>query len=255
MGKKKAENEIVTVSNPPEVRNNSVEALINTAVASNVNIETLERLFALRKEVKAEMAREAYTEAVAKFQADCPIIEKTKAVMEKGGQNVRYKFAPLDAIVSQVKDILGKHGLSYSFTEEKTDTNVRAICKITHIQGHSETSAFEIPIGTEQFMSDPQKHGARITFAKRYAFMNALGILTGDEDTDASDTEEKKAKTTASPKAVITALLKKLKADMSSPETARNEIKRLTDIDYTEDHAIMEEIINRLQVRVDEATA
>ena len=34
-------------------------------------------------------------------------------------------------------------------------------------------------------MSQTQVEAAALTFAKRYAFCNAFGILTGDEDTDA----------------------------------------------------------------------
>jgi len=33
-------------------------------------------------------------------------------------------------------------------------------------------------------MSEVQKHGAAMTFAKRYAFCQVFGIMTGDEDTD-----------------------------------------------------------------------
>ena len=41
-------------------------------------------------------------------------------------------------------------------------------------------------------MSDVQKYGARSTFAKRYAFCNAFGIMTGDDDTDGNTIEEEK---------------------------------------------------------------
>ncbi len=72
-----------------------------------------------------------------------------------------------------------------------------ATCKITHILGHSETSTFEAPIDKDSYMSAPQQYAAASTFAKRYAFCNALGILTGDEDNDAvgvgSKTQEKKS--------------------------------------------------------------
>jgi hypothetical protein len=41
----------------------------------------------------------------------------------------------------------------------------------------------EVPLGNKtQVMSDTQVVAAAITFAKRYAFLNEFGILTGDED-------------------------------------------------------------------------
>lgn len=189
---KKTTKEII--DRPVNVKeNSSVEDFIFKAIENNLPVETMERLFALREKVKAEQAKEAFTEAMATFQAECPIIVKDKVVLNKDGKTIRYRYAPLDSIVSQVKESLATNGLSYSFDEKKDDKTISAICKITHKLGHSEVSSFQIPIGTEDYMSDPQKHGARITFAKRYAFSNALGILTGEEDTDA--TEDKKGVT------------------------------------------------------------
>lgn len=246
--KKKTEAVEVTVVPHTEVA--SVESFITKGIESNVSVETMERLFALRKEVKAEMAKEAFTQAMSKFQAECPIIEKKKIVYEKNSDKVRYKFAPLDSIVLQVKEALGRNGLSYSFDEEKTDKSVKAICMITHILGHSKTSSFEIPIGEEQYMSDPQKHGARITFAKRYAFLNALGILTGDEDTDAQET--KKAPKPKSVKPQIMASLRALGVKEITREGVAAEVQRLTNIELSDDEIILEEIAARLALLVDE---
>jgi hypothetical protein len=51
----------------------------------------MEKLFALREKVKAEQAREAYVESLAVFQSNCPVITKTKKVLNKDGQSVRYR--------------------------------------------------------------------------------------------------------------------------------------------------------------------
>jgi hypothetical protein len=69
------------VARVAEPRDSSVETFISQAIAANVSVETLERLFGLREKVKAEQAREAFTQALADFQGNCPIIAKTKKVM------------------------------------------------------------------------------------------------------------------------------------------------------------------------------
>ena len=163
----------------------SPEALIAQAIDKNLPVETMERLLAMRKELKAEAAREAFVAAMSKFQGECPIVEKKKSVAEKGG-GTRYKYAPLDVIVAQVRETLSKNELAYTVDAEQTETAVTALCKVTHVMGHSETSKFTVPIDPKAYMSAPQKFAAALTFAKRYAFCNALGILTGDEDTDAA---------------------------------------------------------------------
>ena len=171
----------------PETQEASVGSFILKAIENNLPVETMERLFALREKMKAEQAREAFTEAMSKFQAECPVIEKTKKVFNKDGRTVRYSYAPLDSIVSQVQAPLGKYGLSHSIETLNEEGFLTAICKITHSLGHSESSAFKVPIDKDGYMTEPQKYASALTFAKRYAFCNALGILTGDEDTDTDD--------------------------------------------------------------------
>jgi ERF superfamily. len=45
-------------------------------------------------------------------------------------------------------------------------------------------------------MSDTQHVAAALTFAKRYAFTNAFGIMTGDDDNDAAKTGKEKHRPT-----------------------------------------------------------
>lgn len=172
----------------------SIEAVIQNAIDKNVPVETMERLMAMRRELKAEHAKTAYDSAMAAFQAECPIIRKTKAGGATRGGQVAYYYAPLESIVAQVKDLLQKHGFSYGFDTETTESMVKAICIPKHELGHSERTSFEVPLGTKTgIMSDTQVTAAAITYAKRYAFCNAFGILTGDEDTDAAPREPMKS--------------------------------------------------------------
>jgi hypothetical protein len=166
---------------------NSVEALIAKAIDKNVPVETIERLLAMRRELKAEWAKEEFDKAMAGFQAECPIIEKTSKV-SFGTTN--YSYAALDEIVKEVKELLAKNGFSYTFDTKKTDKSITTFCKVKHKAGHMEVSEFEIDIDTSAKMNISQKDGAASSYGKRYAFCNAFGILTGEEDTDARTPEE-----------------------------------------------------------------
>ena len=165
----------------------SVETMISQAIQSGVSVETMERILAMRKELKAEYAKEQFDKAMSAFQAECPEIKKTKTVKTKEGINA-YSYAPIESIVRQVKGLLGKNGLSYSIQtktlkDEKGGTLVKSICTAKHILGHSESSDMEVPLGYKtNVMSDSQVVAAASTFAKRYAFCNIFGIMTGDED-------------------------------------------------------------------------
>ena len=76
------------------------EVLISKAIDKNVSVESLERLLAMRRELKQEWAKEQYDKAMSEFQADCPTIEKTKGVKTKSGI-IAYKYAPIESIVDQ----------------------------------------------------------------------------------------------------------------------------------------------------------
>ena len=168
---------------PAQVVSLNPEAIIMKGLDTGVPVETLERLLAMRETLKAEQAKEAFFSALSAFQSDCPIIKKTKQVKGKNGQ-VRYSYAPLDSIIEQVSELLKTHGLSYIFKAEYPDGAIIQHCVIHHTSGHAETSSFSIPIDPDAFMGDAQKSGSASSFAKRYAFTNGFGILTGDQDDD-----------------------------------------------------------------------
>ncbi len=163
------------------------DALLSQAVATGATIDTLERLMKLRREMLAEEAQKAFNKAMAEFQAECPVIAKTKSVKTNDGK-LAYKYAPIESAVLQVKELIQKHGFRYSTTMKLKDGNVIAYCRVVHELGHEEVSEMEVPLGNKtQIMSQSQVVAAASTFAKRYAFLNAFGIMTGDEDNDTAD--------------------------------------------------------------------
>lgn len=226
----------------------SVDTFISEAIKQNLPVETMEKLFALREKVKAEFAREQFVKALASFQSECPIIKKTKKVNNKDG-TLRYTFAPLDKIIEQIKKSLAQCGLSYTWDVENEEGKIKAICTITHILGHSQTSSFVVPIDTEGYMTAPQKYASALTFAKRYALTDALGISTGEEDTDATDVgKEKEAK---SDRSKIVFLLRNLGVKAKDEAGYKLAVKDMTDLALTDKN--FPEIVDKLEILVKEA--
>lgn len=191
MDTKEKNNEITAITKAPKSRgvNVNIDELLAQAISKGAGLETLEKLLAMRKELKMEYAKEQFDAALASFQSECPVIKKERKVDFVGktsGVRVKYAYAPLDEIVEQVKGLIAKNGLSYTIDMENTETSITAIVKVRHIAGHSEITKFTVPIDKNAYMSAQQQYGAASTFAKRYCFCNAFGILTGDEDTDAT---------------------------------------------------------------------
>lgn len=181
-----------------------MESLMAMAVTKG-GIETLEKLMTMRRELKAEYAKEQYYISLAKFQNEISTIPKTKPVKNSNGK-VLYMYAPLDVIVLHVKDALEKNGFSYDIGTKQTEKNVTAITYAHHRFGHTVSTGFTVTLATGGIISAAQQEGSALTYAKRYSFCNAFGILSGDEDTDHAEniTEEpaKKEETkTEQPKA------------------------------------------------------
>jgi hypothetical protein len=177
------------------------EVLILTAIEKNVPVETLEKLLAMRDKLVAEQARNAFFNDLAEFQRECPVIVKDKDVLNKpdskGQQSVRYRYAPLDSIVRQIGTRLADYGFSYQFVTSSENQCVQVTCHARHRMGHTESTTFTSNIDPQAFMNLAQKFGSALTFGKRYAFLAAFGIMTGEDDDDGQSTTESAGQKTA----------------------------------------------------------
>ena len=232
----------VTISDEKQVNQ-----FIQSAIEKGLPVETMEKLFALHKEVKAEQAKSAFIAALGNFQNEVPIITKTKKVLNNNG-SVRYQYAPLETIIEQIKIPLSANGLSYSWTVENKEGFIKATAKATHAFGHSEESSFEIPVDKGGFMTAPQQYASALTFAKRYALINVLGISTSEEDLDATDVN--KEKDVKSIKAKIIFRLKTLEKKTETKEDILKAVAELTQLSLNDKN--LSEIASRLQVLIDE---
>ena len=200
----------------------NIGALMNMAITNNVPVETLERLMEMRNKLKAEWAKEQYFIALAAFQSECPVIKKGTGVKTKSG-DVAYKYAKIEKIVQQVKPLLEKYGFSYTTKMELKPDGVKSIVVSRHKFGHAEETPMDVPFGTQtNVMSQTQVVAAATTFAKRYAFLNAFGIMTADDDNDGAIKDiANNAKATAKSAAI---------AKAKTPfESAMNIIMKTTD--------------------------
>jgi hypothetical protein len=185
MNEETTKTEVAKTESAQPLTQTSAEELISKAIEKGVPVETMERLLVMRRELKAEWAKEQFDIAFGKLQREMPVVRKTEAVRNKDG-SAKYKFAPLEVIVPIVKDTISDNGFIYDFDTTDDGKMLTTTCKITHKSGHTKLNSFSVPIGAEQYMTEVQKFGARDTFCKRYAFLNGFGIIVEGEDKDAT---------------------------------------------------------------------
>ena len=155
----------------------SAQGLIEMAITSGADIDKLEKLMALQERYDAKNAKAAYLSAVSLFQANCPKIKKLK----KGHNS---KYAPLEDIIEQVKDVLFKSGLSYSFSQTQDAQQITVSCHLSHVDGHTETVSLTSDHDKSGGKSPIQALASAVSYLRRYTFTGVTGIVPSDEDSD-----------------------------------------------------------------------
>lgn len=95
------------------------------------------------------------------------------------------KYTPLDYLINHVKKVITKHGLFIIQEAIIVDSITRVETMLIHISGQWIKTFMDVPRGT-----DPQKQGAAVTYARRYA-LSAMFNIASDMDNDANETVEK----------------------------------------------------------------
>lgn len=160
--------------------------LMEIALQKGADINTLERLMDLQQKWEAKESRKMFFDALSRFQASCPDIEKKQKVnypLKEGGV-INYKFAPLGDIVSQIRNLLLDTGLSYRWEIDNKENGITVTCIISHLAGHSEKTEMTAQKDSSGKKNDIQQHASTVTYLKRYTLTCALGIATADEDID-----------------------------------------------------------------------
>ena len=184
--------EVLDRKEPTALARLDPQALIEKALESNAGIETMERLVALAKDVRAIQAKEAWYDAMAEFKATCPPIYKSKTAKMP---RYSYKFAPLEEVCPIIDPVLSKCGLSYRWTTPKIQADkVTVACIVSHHLGHSESSGeLEMPVMSATQRADAsgegganamQRVGIALTYAERYSLFAVLGLRAENEDHD-----------------------------------------------------------------------
>lgn len=172
---------VTTSDNKPDFM-----ALVQFALQNQGSVEAIERLWAMQQQAEAKAAKRLFDQAMAAFQAECPILKRTK----KGAKS---KYTPIEVMEAQTKELRKKHGFSVDYKCIPVSKDVMGYtCIVHHIDGHSEERGY-----TEFHVLDTivSKQGSVVTnltqadagtdsYLKRYCYAKAFNIITENEDND-----------------------------------------------------------------------
>jgi hypothetical protein len=158
--------------------------MLQRAVESGANMETLEKLMGLQERWEANQARKAFDAAMADAKEDIPTIKKNRTVdftSSKG--RTHYKHEDLAEIATTVNPILSKHGLSYRFrTTAEINQPISVTCILSHRLGHSEETTLSAPRDDSGNKNAIQQVGSTLTYLQRMTLKAALGLAASEDD-------------------------------------------------------------------------
>src|SRR5919108_1991047 len=132
----------------------------------------------------------ALASALAKAQAELINPEKSLTAIVRGvrpGDGERsFRYAPLSSGLDIVRKTLGQHEIATLQTTpfDQTAGMVNLTTTLAHASG--EWIASDWPVCPIAEIANPQRMGAALTYARRYALFTLVGIA-GEDDIDAPD--------------------------------------------------------------------
>lgn len=175
--------------------------MLDRALSSNADPDTLAKLMALQERWQANQARMAFDEAISNAKAEIkPVIRNAKGHNDK-------RYADFAAIASAVDPIITKFGLSYRFKTQQSD-RISVTCVLSHKEGHFEETTLAGPPDTSGSKNAIQAIGSTLTYLQRYTLVQALGLAaTNDDDGRSSEMKADTATITEAQASVIRDLI------------------------------------------------
>lgn len=169
--------------------------------------------------------------ALSAAQGEYPKISKDEEGKIKGrtreGKEYEYsyKYADLAACIEAVKAVNAKHGLAVSQDPEWDGTHDLLSTMVLHESGQWKQSTMRLHLTRD----DPQGQGSAITYARRYAFLAALGIAP-DEDDDGRAATTRRSTTPPKPVELPEGMVDAGTAKMKLLEAFSGDIGRMREV-------------------------
>ena len=190
--------------------------LRNPEALKDYPIETVERLFAMDREMRADAAKREFAAAMNRVKGEiAPVLQRGK------NADNHSTFAKLEDVQRMLDPVLQGEGFSYSFSTIDCPIAdwLRIVMKIRHTSGHEEEHQIDAPIdnvGPKGGATKTKLHGvgSTYTYVERILLCKVFGLQTYRDDDGQGGNAGPGAKPIAEKQAAdLLALLTKVAAD------------------------------------------
>lgn len=147
------------------------------------DVDRLERLWGMQKEIMAKQAETAYIAAHSQMQGEIPSVPKRGQIKNNAG-NVQSTYALWEDVNELIKPVMQRHGFAISFRTKQDGPKITVIGILSHRDGHSETTSIELAPDTSGSKNSVQAVGSAVSYGKRYTAGALLNLTSHGEDDD-----------------------------------------------------------------------
>ena len=155
----------------------------------SVDIDKMERLWAMHERLKNRAAEEAFNAAMNKAQG-----EMGRVSADAANQQTRSVYATYGKLDRAVRPIYARNGFSLSFDtgEGAPEGYTRVLAYVSHSAGHTRTYHADMPADGKgakggDVMTKTHASGAAMSYGMRYLLRLIFNIAVGEEDNDGND--------------------------------------------------------------------
>lgn len=166
--------------------NAAMMATITRAAADpNVDIEKMERLWAMKERMDAREAEIAFNGALSRVQKNMGRIGT-----DRTNSQTRSDYATYGKLDSVLRPIYTSEGFSLSFgTEPAPEGMVGMVCFVSHAAGHTRTYRANVPSDGKgakggDVMTKTHAFGSGTSYGMRYLLKMIFNVAIGEEDDD-----------------------------------------------------------------------
>ena len=178
---------VVELKNTPQSETTAlIQAIERAAINPAVDVEKMERLFALQERMLARNAELAFNESMRATQEEMPKIYRNK----ENKQTQSY-YADLERIADAVIPCYTKHGFSLSYGTEDCPIagSLRITCLVSHIAGHSRIYKADVALDMTGMKGTANKtathgFGSTMSYGRRYLVLMIFNLTLTNEDND-----------------------------------------------------------------------
>lgn len=200
----------------------------------NVDVDKMERLFAMQERVLAQQAKVAFTEAKIAMRDELPEVTMKGMIRipgkdGKAGQET--PFARFEDIHDAVTPVLTRHGFDLKFKNGLApDGKVRVTTILSHRGGHEEETYFDLPHDSSGSKNSVQAVGSSTSYGKRYGTLSILNIKVSGEDDDGQTASYKDTSGEPMARAKLDGPHASKTALKAEIQKIRNEVRACTDV-------------------------